>query len=386
MFHVKHSSLALYVHWPFCRAKCPYCDFNSHVAESIQHESWRDAYLTELAHFSEKLKGRKLVSIFFGGGTPSLMQPETVAAVIEAAGKHFPFEPDIEITLEANPTSAEAQKFKAFKAAGVNRLSMGIQALNDADLKFLGREHSSAEALKALEMAGSVWSNFSFDLIYARPHQTVPAWEAELKKALAFGTPHLSLYQLTIEKGTPFYAAYQQKKFELPDDETAAALYEKTTEMAAQAGLFDYEVSNYAKPNFESRHNLAYWQYGEYLGIGPGAHSRLKSASGRRAVMMRHSPQAWLDEVAQSGCGIQSDEVVQGEELFSEALMMGLRLKEGMNEKELLTLAGASAAAFKVKIEDYIKLGMLERQAENIRTTTRGRLVLNSLLAKLTEG
>jgi oxygen-independent coproporphyrinogen-3 oxidase len=385
MFHVEHSSLALYVHWPFCRSLCPYCDFNSHVAETIDHKAWAQHYVKELSHFAKELPGRRLVSIFFGGGTPSLMEPRTVEAILSAARKHFPFEPETEITLECNPTSAEAGKFAAFRAAGINRLSMGIQSLKDADLKFLGRQHSSQEALAAMQAARQVWENVSFDLIYARPGQTVKAWESELTEALSFGTPHLSLYQLTIEKGTPFYAAHQRGDFTIPESDEAAALYEATARLTAKAGLADYEVSNYARPGYESRHNLVYWQYGEYLGIGPGAHSRLKMPQGRRALMMRHQPQSWLRHVGTHGHGIQTDETIAGKDALIEALMMGLRLKQGIRRQALAPLLSTYGPALKERMVPLIEAGFLKEESEHIRATTKGRMVLGSVMEKLSD-
>src|SRR5262252_8891286 len=269
-----HPGFGLYVHWPFCLSKCPYCDFNSHVREAIDHERWRDALLLELDHYAADTPARRLTSIFFGGGTPSLMAPDTVAAVIERAARHWPFAPDIEITLEANPTSVEAGKFAGFRSAGVNRVSLGVQALNDADLKFLGRHHSAAEARAAIEIARRSFRRHSFDLIYARPGQSAAAWRAELAEAIALAGDHLSVYQLTIEPETVFGAAHRRGELQVPEEEDAAALYELTQELLGAAGLPAYEISNHARPGEESRHNLAYWRYRTYAGIGPGAHGR----------------------------------------------------------------------------------------------------------------
>lgn len=359
---------ALYIHWPFCKSKCPYCDFNSHVSAGIDKTRWHAAYLRELSHFGK----RDYTSLFFGGGTPSLMPPELVAALIEAAGAK-----NVEVTLEMNPTSIEAAKLRAFKEAGVNRVSIGVQALNASDLKFLGREHSAEEARAAIQVAASIFDNYSFDLIYARPHQTVEAWRRELSEALAMAGPHLSLYQLTIEKGTPFFAAHARGEFALPDEEEAAAMYHATEEILAAAGYAAYEVSNYAKPGFECRHNLNYWRYGEYVGIGPGAHGRIGGAP-RTATMMIHQPDAWLQAVEKNGHGLQSESPLSPEELREESVMMGLRLVEGM------PVADAEKLNRK-RIGQCLAEGLLEQTDTHLRATLKGRLVLTSLTAALLE-
>ncbi|NDF11972.1 MAG: coproporphyrinogen III oxidase [Proteobacteria bacterium] len=386
MFHIAPDQMALYVHWPFCKAKCPYCDFNSHVASTIDHAAWRDAYTKEMAYYARELPKRELSSIFFGGGTPSLMEPETVAKVIEEAHKHWRFAPNIEITLEANPTSTEAGKFKAFRSAGVNRLSLGIQSLIETDLKFLGREHDVKEARAAIELAASIFENYSFDLIYARPGQTAESWEKELKTALALAAKHISLYQLTIEKGTPFYSQYQQKQFQLPQEDLAIDLYEMTKDIVGEKGMVDYEVSNYALPGYESKHNLAYWQYGEYLGIGPGAHSRLKHAEGRRALLMQHRPDLWLSSVAEKSQGLQSEEIVNGESLKAEFLMMGLRLKEGIRREKIRRMFHADAVEWLgAKLQNLKLQGLLVLDEEYLRATDKGRMLLTRVIEQLVD-
>ena len=294
---------ALYIHWPFCLSKCPYCDFNSHARERVDAARWERAYLAELERAAAETKGRTLASVFFGGGTPSLMPPETVAAILDRVRALWPAAPDIEITLEANPGASEAARFRAFRDAGVNRLSIGVQALDDAALQFLGRKHSAAEALAAVERAASIFDRFSFDLIYARPDQSVADWQAELARALSFAGEHLSVYQLTIEPGTAFHTAYQRGDFALPEEDTAADLYETTRDFLGAAGLHAYEISNHARPGAESRHNLTYWRYGDYAGIGPGAHGRLMLGARKFATCQQRLPETWLADVEASGCG-----------------------------------------------------------------------------------
>ena len=336
------GGFALYVHWPFCKAKCPYCDFNSHVRSGVDHERWRRALLAELDHFAALTPGRRLDSIFFGGGTPSLMAPATVAAVIDRAIRHWRPAPDIEITLEANPTSVEAERFKGFRAAGVNRVSLGVQALDDAHLRFLGREHGTAEALAAVELAASIFERHSFDLIYARPGQAAPAWEAELRRALTFANGHLSLYQLTIEQGTRFHAMVEQGRLVPLDEDTQAALYELTQELLGGAGLPAYEISNHARPGQESRHNLVYWRYGDYAGIGPGAHGRLTLDGTKLATRTARVPERWLAAVEGDDHGEELRERVDAKAQLVEALMMGLRLTEGIPLAQLERIGGRS--------------------------------------------
>ncbi len=324
------GGFALYVHWPFCKAKCPYCDFNSHVRNGVDHDRWTRALLAELDHFAALTLGRTLRSIFFGGGTPSLMAPATVAALIERAADRWRFADDIEITLEANPTSVEAERFRGYAAAGVNRVSLGVQALDDADLRFLGREHSVAEALHAVALAGAIFPRHSFDLIYARPGQTEAAWVAELERALGHAGGHLSLYQLTIEPGTRFHAMVEQGRLVPLDEDLQGRLYETTQAVLGAAGLPAYEISNHARPGHESRHNLVYWRYGDYVGIGPGAHGRLRIDGARVGTSTQRVPERWLAQVEELGHGEAPREAIARGAQVLELLMMGLRLEEGV--------------------------------------------------------
>lgn len=364
-------TLALYVHWPFCAAKCPYCDFNSHVRESVDHAVWREALLAEMRHYAALTLGRVVTSIFFGGGTPSLMEPATVAAVIEAAGRLWRLDPQAEITLEANPTSSEAGKFRDFRAAGVERLSIGIQALDDPSLKFLGRRHSAAEGLAALKMAAAVFDRYSFDLIYARPGQDVAAWRDELTRALDHADGgHLSVYQLTIEEGTPFFTAHARGDFAIPDEGTGGALYEATQEILAARGLPAYEVSNHARPGEESRHNLSYWRYGDYVGIGPGAHGRLTLGDGRKVGTRGHrAPEIWLERVRADGHGAHPFEEIPPDRRAVEAVMMGLRLAEGLPVSRIEAESGGPWA----RVLDPGKIAALEN--EGYLTLREGRII-----------
>lgn len=379
------DALALYVHWPFCLAKCPYCDFNSHVREGVDQGRWRAALLAELRHYAAELGPRRLVSIFFGGGTPSLMAPETVGAVIEAAGALWPAAQPPEITLEANPTSVEAGRFRGYRAAGVGRLSLGVQALEPADLAFLGRRHDVGEALAALELAQATFPRVSFDLIYARPGQEAAAWRRELRRALAFGAEHLSLYQLTLEPGTRFHAAARRGELALPPEETQAELFEITREETAAAGLPAYEVSNHARPGAESRHNLVYWTYGDYLGIGPGAHSRLTLGGRRRAQRQHRAPEVWLQRVEAGGRGEQDREALAPERQLEELTMMGLRLADGLPRGLFAARLGAAPE----ELYDGGRLarleaeGLLRLDAAGLRATPEGLARLNPLLAYL---
>jgi oxygen-independent coproporphyrinogen-3 oxidase len=323
--------LALYIHWPFCLSKCPYCDFNSHVRERIPQARMVAALRTELAFEAARIGDRKLTSIFFGGGTPSLLDPENVAALIQDAKRLFTPDQNIEITLEANPTSIEAGRFAGYAAAGVNRVSIGVQSFNESALKFLGREHSANQARAAIELARKIFPRLSFDLIYARPGQTLENWRAELHEALSLAADHLSLYQLTIEPGTKFATLYARGEFALPDDDLAAALYDETAETAAKFGLAQYEISNYAAPGRESRHNLAYWRYQDYAGIGPGAHGRLTLGGALTGTSRHRAPEAWADLVEATGTGATTKHPITAEERAREALLMGLRLTEGIS-------------------------------------------------------
>jgi putative oxygen-independent coproporphyrinogen III oxidase len=372
----------VYVHWPFCRAKCPYCDFNSHVRHGgIDEARFLAAYLAELGHFASLAPGRSVSSIFFGGGTPSLMRPATIAAILDAIASHWGLEDDAEITLEANPTSVEAENFAGYRTAGVNRLSLGVQALDDPSLKALGRQHSAQEALEALALAKRHFARVSFDLIYAREGQTVKAWKEELALALAYAADHLSLYQLTIEEGTPFAARLAAGTLRVPNGATARALYQLTQELCETAGLPAYEVSNHARPGSESRHNLLYWRGHDYAGIGPGAHSRITVGSAKRALAATKSPEAWIAEVEARGHGIARDEALSAEDAAEEYLLMGLRLSEGIDLDRLAAIAGRDLD--EERIDALSGDGLLRRNGARVAATPKGRLVLNRLILEL---
>jgi oxygen-independent coproporphyrinogen-3 oxidase len=371
--------LALYVHWPFCVSKCPYCDFNSHVRASIDQDAWREALLADLAHEARLLPDRKLTSIFFGGGTPSLMEPGTVEAIIDAAGSHWSSASDIEITLEANPNSVEADRFADLALAGVNRLSLGLQSFDDDELAFLGRTHSAREGWKALEIAQKHFRRVSFDLIYALPGETEDKWSATLAQALSLGTSHLSLYQLTIEPGTRFATMVAKHDFEPLDAEVAAALYELTAVMTSDSGLPAYEISNHARPGRESRHNLTYWRYGDYAGIGPGAHGR---RLGRRTV--RHKkPENFLSGLRRHGSGISEEARLSPIEAADEALVMGLRLSEGIDADALAHRFGLAVIVDWRKVDRLVRSGHLIRSDGRIATTANGRLLLDAILGEI---
>ena len=380
------QSLALYIHWPFCLAKCPYCDFNSHVRERIPQARFRDALRRELAWEAARLGRRRLTSIFFGGGTPSLMQPDTVAALIADATAAFDAADDMEITLEANPTSVEAGRFAAFRAAGVNRISIGVQSLDDRALHLLGREHSAAQAIAALETARAIFPRLSFDLIYARPGQSIAAWCDELRRALSLAADHLSLYQLTIEPGTKFAGMHRRGELALPDEDAAAALYETTGDEAARFGLLPYEVSNYARPGSESRHNLTYWRYGDYAGIGPGAHSRLSIGGELLAIRRHRAPEMWAERVERDGHGTTEELPLTPHERAQEMLLMGLRLTEGIQWSRFAQRTGHSLdqALDQSSLEHALAEGYLEWRADALVATPAGRLRLDALLAAIT--
>ncbi len=380
----RNGGFGLYVHWPFCQAKCPYCDFNSHVAREIDQNAWVRAYLSELDRVAEGTAGRVLTSIFFGGGTPSLMAPETVAAVIEGARRHWPFANDIEITLEANPGSVEAGRFAGFRDAGVNRVSMGVQALNDTDLRRLGRIHTVAEARAAFDIARSCFDRVSFDLIYARQDQTLQDWRTELTEALDMALDHLSLYQLTIEQGTAFGDRYKAGKLRgLPDDDLSADMYFATQEICTARGLPAYEVSNHARPGAESRHNLIYWRYGDYLGIGPGAHGRITRDTVRFATESVRNPTAWLRAVA-AGSGESAVSQLSPQDQASEYLMMGIRLSEGLDIDRYARIAETPLPAAQMGyLED---LGMIQVSGNRLTVTEQGRPVLNAIIRELLAG
>ncbi len=369
------NRLALYIHWPFCKFKCPYCDFNSHVRERINHPAFRDAYLREMRFYREKTGERHIESIFFGGGTPSLMEPETVAAVIDEAEKLWGLPAKTEITLEANPTSVEAEKLRGFKSAGVNRVSLGVQSLRDQDLKKLGRQHSAAEALAAVKLAGEIFDRYSFDLIYARPGQTPADWKEELSEALGLGAGHMSLYQLTIEEGTQYHTLHQRGELVLPSEDAGADMYELTQEMMNAQGLPSYEISNHARAGEESRHNLVYWRYGDYLGIGPGAHGRLTADGEKWATRAHRAPEAWLQRVNETGHGAHPFDRIDAATQGREALLMGLRLKQGTRLPEGVVDAG--------RLKALVDEKMVEVNDNHIRATAAGLQRLNAVLRYL---
>jgi oxygen-independent coproporphyrinogen-3 oxidase len=373
------APLALYVHWPFCVSKCPYCDFNSHVRAGIDQAAWREALLRDLAHEAALLPGRRLTSIFFGGGTPSLMEPGTAAALIEAATAHWTPAAELEITLEANPSSVEAERFADLAAAGVNRVSLGLQSLDEAALQFLGRAHSVGEGMAALATAQRHFGRVSFDLIYALPGQTVEQWSAMLARALSFGTGHLSLYQLTIEPGTRFAALHAAGKFEPLDLDRSADLFELTAALTDAAGIPAYEISNHARPGAESRHNLTYWRYGDYAGIGPGAHGR---RLGERTLRHR-KPENFLAGVARNGHGLIEEALLSSEEKAAEALVMGLRLAEGIDPAALAERLEVEALIDPVAAERLEKLGLVELTPQRLKVTPPGRLLLDRILAEI---
>jgi len=379
------DALAVYVHWPFCLSKCPYCDFNSHVADAVDHARWRDALLAELAHYAAETAGRTVTSLFFGGGTPSLMEPATAAAVIEAVAGHWRAADDLEITLEANPTSVEAARFRDLGAAGVNRVSIGVQALDDAALRFLGRGHSVEEARRAVDLARTIFPRASFDLIYARPGQTVESWERELTEAISLAGEHLSLYQLSIERGTPFFAAHRGGAFALPDEDAGAALYDATQETCEAHGLPAYEISNHARPGAECRHNLVYWTGGDYVGVGPGAHGRLTLAGEPVATEQVPGPANWLDAVAAQGHATRRREPLGWPARIEEMLMTGLRLRAGIARDTFLARTGIELedAMEPRRLRRLLDGGFLVLDARGLRATGEGRVRLNAVLAAL---
>ncbi len=389
MFHVKQrapdwqqAGFGLYVHWPFCQAKCPYCDFNSHVSARIDQRAWARAYLSEIDRLAAETGPLVLHSIFFGGGTPSLMDPETVAAVIARARHHWPAGNDLEVTLEANPTSVEADRFHAYAQAGVTRVSLGVQALDDAALTKLGRLHSAVEARAAFDVARATFNRVSFDLIYARQDQTLADWAAELHEALAMTVDHLSLYQLTIEPGTAFGARHAKGGLcGLPPDDTAADMYMLTQDICATYGLPGYEISNHARPGSESRHNLIYWRGGDYAGIGPGAHGRLTLNGTRYATRTPLAPAAWLDQVTRAGHGEAPRDMVPPEEQAIEYAMMALRLHEGMDLSRFTGLNGAPLPD--ARMAQLVEDGFVTRTESRLAVTPQGQPVLNAVLRAL---
>ncbi len=379
------GGFALYVHWPFCKAKCPYCDFNSHVRGGVDHPRWARALTAEIDHFGRLTAGRELSSIFFGGGTPSLMEPATVAAVIERAAAHWRFAADIEITLEANPTSVEAERFRGFRAAGINRVSLGVQALDDRDLHFLGREHSVAEALAALEIAAATFPRRSFDLIYARPEQAEAAWEDELRRALTFADGHLSLYQLTIEPGTRFHAEVAHGRLVPLDQDRQGALFELTQAVLGDAGMPAYEISNHAWPGQESRHNLVYWRYGDYVGVGPGAHGRLTLDGAKLGTGTRRWPERWLTQVETAGHGEDERETIAPSAQLTELLMMGLRLVDGITIARAEQVGGGKLREIvdATGLDKLLAAGLLRLGEGRLVATAAGRQRLDAVLRQL---
>jgi putative oxygen-independent coproporphyrinogen III oxidase len=377
------NDFGIYVHWPFCAAKCPYCDFNSHVRAAFDESHWTNAIVRELewVRGAQQNSVPRVQTIFFGGGTPSLMSGRSVTAVIDAIARLWPVAADVEITLEANPASAEAVRFRDYLSAGVNRISLGVQALNDSDLKFLGRLHDVAEAKAALKMAMASFERVSLDLIYARPQQTARAWRSELAEALAFGTEHLSLYQLTIESGTPFAVLAQTGSLTIPDDDSAASLFELTQDMTQAAGRPAYEISNHAVPGRESRHNLIYWRYGDYAGVGPGAHGRLALSGRRVATSAERLPERWQEKVARDGNGYVEMIPVSDGDAAREHLLMNLRLDEGLDVTAYESRWGVEID--RARISELAGDELVCFDGRTLNATTRGRLVLNSVIAAL---
>ncbi len=375
-------NLGIYLHWPFCKAKCPYCDFNSHVRhQGIDSNRFTEAIAQELAWFAAQSPDRIVTSIFFGGGTPSLMPPAMVALLLDRIASLWTLAADVEATLEANPTSVEAENFRGYRTAGINRVSVGVQALDAESLRMLGRQHSVDEALKAYRLAAKIFPRSSFDLIYARPGQSEKAWAAELGQALAEQQGHMSLYQLTIEPDTAFARLHAEGKLAVPSDETGAALYEVTQELTAKAGLQAYEVSNHARPGDKSRHNLHYWQYGEYAGVGPGAHSRFTTDDTKRALAAEKHPETWLKRVMETGNGIITDDPLSGPEQADEMLLMGMRVSDGIDLARYQRLAGRPLD--QARIDGLAALGLVAQSDQMLKATAKGRRLLNAVIAEL---
>jgi putative oxygen-independent coproporphyrinogen III oxidase len=371
----------VYVHWPFCQAKCPYCDFNSHVKRGVDQARYARALIRELTTMAHRMAGRTVSSIFFGGGTPSLMEVTTVSSLLDAIGGLWTVSDDVEITLEANPTSVEADRFRGYRAAGVNRVSLGVQAMDDKSLKALGRLHTAQEALTAVALARDTFERVSFDLIYARPHQTIEDWRRELADALAYSAGHMSLYQLTIEEGTPFAALHAAGRLETPSEDVGAAMYDVTQELCEAAGLHAYEVSNHARPGDESRHNLVYWQGDPYAAAGPGAHGRLLVDGKWISTRTHDDPMRWLTEVEKTGSGLAVDELVDNPDRAVEILLMGLRLTSGVHQSQLP--APFEDVIDSQAVKDLVTEGLLISQADSLRVTDKGRPVLNAILREI---
>lgn len=384
----EHAGFGIYVHWPFCASKCPYCDFNSHVRKApVDQPRFVKAFQAELASMAARTPGRTVSSIFFGGGTPSLMEPATVAAILQAIKIHWDTTPDAEITLEANPTSVEADRFNGFRKAGINRVSLGVQAMNDTDLRALGRTHSVADALRAVGIARDAFERISFDLIYARPGQSVAQWQDELGQALGYAADHLSLYQLTIEPGTQFEILHKAGRLTVPDPETAEAMFLVTQAMTSARGLSAYEISNHAAPGALCRHNLLYWRYGEYVGVGPGAHGRLIGQAGfgqagRMATATERHPERWLEKVEVHGHSLVADDPLTSEEMGDEYLLMGLRLREGISRARYEHLSGRTLD--EVQIALMAEQGFVETDGDDgLRATREGSFLLDAVVADL---
>ncbi len=378
----RDGQMGVYIHWPFCAAKCPYCDFNSHVRERIDQDVWADAYVCALEHYASLIPDKQVVSIFFGGGTPSLMRPDVVARIIDCVQRLWRCANDIEISLEANPTSVEIEKFQGFRDAGVNRVSLGIQALNDSDLKFLGREHSAEEGRRAIDVAASVFDRVSFDLMYGRPDQTLLQWESELEQALKMAQGHLSLYQLTIERNTPFYMRHTRGEFEIPDEVRGAEFYHLTQDVLEAHGYPAYEVSNHAVEGQECRHNLVYWRMADYIGVGAGAHGRFMMDDQKYASRDHAAPESWLKRVQEKDYGAHDFEVLSAEDRFHEALMMGLRLRDGVSVSHCEGLSGLrfEGQVDMARLETICAQGWASCEKDHIKLSREGTLRLNALV------
>ncbi len=383
----RSEQMGVYIHWPFCKSRCPYCDFNAHIRGNIDQEQWLEAYIRSIEFYAEKLPDKQVVSIFFGGGTPSLMKPQIVAFIIDKVQSLWEIANDVEITLEANPTSVENDKLKAFKEAGINRLSLGVQALNNNDLEFLGREHDVGEALLAIKLAQKYFDKSSFDLIYARPSQTLSSWEDELKQAVELSNGHISLYQLTIERNTPFYMRHSRGEFSIPDDIKGAEFYHLTQDIMEAAGFPAYEVSNHASAGNECRHNLIYWHMADYIGIGAGAHGRFIVDGHKYATRDHSAPEIWLERVMKNGNGSHEWELLAAEDRFYEALMMGLRLRGGISVEILEQLSGKlfSSMIDQEKLKTVLKQNWAVKHNGNLSLTREGMLRLNAIIPFITK-
>ncbi len=379
------NDISIYVHWPFCLSLCPYCDFNSHLLQNIDYDLWARSYKAEIDFFKERITGKYIKSVFFGGGTPSLMPPQLVHSILNNLSSVGSITSNTEITLEANPTSYEAEKFQNFKHAGINRVSIGIQSLKDENLKFLGRNHNASEAIQVVKSAAEIFDRYSFDLIYALPNQTLQDWQTEVKEALQLASKHISLYQLTIEKGTPFYSLHKKKAFQLPSEDLAADMYEWTNEHLLQHGYNRYEISNYAHTGQESIHNLTYWNYEEYIGIGAGAHSRLHNQDNIEAVMMINSPQKWFDGIAKFGNAIQSRTKLSEHDIVKEYLMMSTRLKTGLNEENFHAITGKKFTEIldPNNLVLYQEQGLITLKHNHLILTDKGLMLHNYIIAQL---